>query len=190
MSPEFLSSLAAFVSALSWPLAAVSIVILLRKEISKLLQRVQSLNVAGAAIQLNSLVQAEISDARESLAESKEGLEVQVQPSKLDETMRRMIETDPVNAVAFAWGQLQDVLVELATKKNIRIDLRSIRDSVNKLKKNDFISDEMADAIVSLYKTYKQVIHSYDLPLDEDALGDYVILTAQTREVITKSLRA
>lgn len=163
--------------------------VLLRGEISHLLARVENLNVAGSAIQFNKLkARAEISVAAENLAESAEGAQIQQERPNLDETMLRMIKNDPAEAVIFAWKELQSVMVTLADKNRIWVDLRSIRKAADQLSEARLIPVEMADAIKSLYSTYKSAMHSYDFTLDFETLVEYVRLTIETRQAIEKQL--
>ncbi|MDX1124792.1 hypothetical protein GOL24_10800 [Sinorhizobium medicae] len=189
MTPEYISAIAALFGAVGWPIAIVTVVVLLRREITQLLGRLDQLNFGGTGFIFNkAAAKAEIKDAAENLAESIEGAEVSRQWPQLDQTMRVMIDTDPAGAVVFSWKQLEESLIKLADKHDVWLDLRSARKSAEQLREAGAISSEMAEAIKSLYSTYKSATHSYAFSLDKSSIEEYVIVTLETREAIEKTL--
>ncbi|MFK4771343.1 hypothetical protein [Rhizobium sp. ZW T2_16] len=188
MHAETINAVAALVGAIGWPLAIVVVVMMLRREISQLLSRLEHMNIGSTGLAFNKILKAEIIEAAESLAEAPEGGIAAPTKRALDKTMEKMIQNDPAGAVVFSWKQVQEVLVRLGDKHNVWLDLRSGRKTADQLCEVNAISSEMADVIKSLYSTYKRAIHSYDFAPDQSTVVDYVIVTQDTVEAIEKRL--
>ncbi|WP_395517193.1 hypothetical protein [Pseudorhizobium flavum] len=184
MTAEFINAIAALIGAISWPLAVVGVVLLLRREISQLLGRLDHMNFGGTRLAFDKQMKAEIIDAAENLAESAEGAHAAPAERKLDKTMMKMVETDPTGAIVFSWKLVQDALVDLSNKHGIWLDLRSARKSAEQLCMAGAISPEMAEVIKSLYSTYKRAIHSYDFAPDQQSIEEYVFLTQEAVQAI------
>jgi hypothetical protein len=187
MTPDLINAIATLVGAVGWPLAIVTIVFGLRREIAGLLARVENFNIAGTAVAFNNkAAKAEILDAGENLAESPEGSGVVQSETVIDPTMSKMIDNDPVNAIAFSWRSVESALVDLAHQHGLVLDLRSARKSAAQLSSAGIISPEMAEAIKSLYSTYKRAIHSYTIDFERASIEDYVRIANETERAILK----
>ncbi|SCX31874.1 hypothetical protein [Agrobacterium rosae] len=189
MSPELLTAIAAIFGSIAWPVAIIVVVIVMRREITHLLSRLEHVNFAGNGMSFNkAALKADIQDAAENLAESAETEATSTRRPALDLTMTALIDTDPVQAVVFSWRRLEQAMIELADAHNVWLDLRSARKSAEQLRGVGAISLEMAEVIKSLYSTYKSAMHSYNFALDKPSIEQYVLLTIETRDAILKML--
>ncbi|API53622.1 hypothetical protein BMW22_20205 [Rhizobium leguminosarum] len=185
MSPEYLSAIASLLSAVGWPVAVVTTVLVLRRELSGLLTRMKLVRFGSNEVGFDATsFETNNAVAAEKLSQSSEAAEVLKKPAPLDQTMAYMIETDPANAVIFSWQRLQRSMLDLAEAHGIHLDLRSGRKMGEQLRDASLISPQLADVIKSLYSTYKSATHSWEFLLESSAIEQYVVLTRETREAI------
>ncbi len=189
MSPEFLTAISSLCGAIAWPLSIFLVVVVMRREITQLLGRLEQVNIAGNGMSFNkAALKADIQEAAENLAESVEAEAASSRRPVLDPTMMALIDIDPVQAVVFSWKRLEAAMVELADRHNVWIDLRSARKSAEQLRQVGAISAEMVEVIKSLYSTYKSAMHSYDFALEKGSIVEYVLLTIESQDAIHKTL--
>jgi hypothetical protein len=184
MAPEWLNGVAAIISALSWPAALITIVFVLRRELSHLIRRIQGVNFAGSNVQFSKEIKDNIAEAQESFDTSAEAMSASETSPKIDQTMRDMIQKDPFEAMVFSWERLKGSIVELAARRGISLDLRSMRRCTNQLVAGNVISKEMADTIVRLNSTYKSIVRTEYFELDDSTVEDYVTVTLETKQAL------
>lgn len=169
--------------ALAWPVASVVIVILLRSKLVQLLDRIQDVSAVGVKASFRS----NVAEAQESLIQSNEIEEVDPkQEPQIDPIIIRKIESDPVEAISIAWFAVQEEIVEIGQKCNINTDRRQIGITISNLCKKNIISEEFANSLSELRKTYKSVVHSYEMNLERKDVEKYIGIAGKSLAILTK----
>jgi hypothetical protein len=107
--------IAALVSALAWPIAAVLMVALLRRSISKLLRRMRAMKYGDATLEFDAQVQ-QITAKVDELHET--ALATPQEPEALDR-YAKLAALAPSLAVMEAWKSVSDAVVELADMQQL-----------------------------------------------------------------------
>jgi hypothetical protein len=171
---EFLDALAKLLAALAWPVAAVSIVLVLRTEIKDLLSRLKRGKWAGAEFEF-----AEDVRAAEEAADIPRTPETQ----QLDAVAVEKATLDPRGAILSAWLDVEAALNILVERKNLgegytRITKRPTT-AIRLVQKAELLSPNHVNLFQDLRAMRNEAAHSTDFSPPADAVARYVRLAQE-----------
>ncbi len=171
---EFISSV---LSALAWPIAVISVVIVLRRPLRHLLSRLETFKGPG----VEATFQRQVEEAREEAALAVAGL-----PSvqKGDESQQERLEyvdllqladVSPRAAILETWLMIESALTEAAMDVDISPQARgSTIGLMEALKRQGVIGPEVESAVRRLRNLRNVVVHTQHLDISKDSVVDYV----------------
>ena len=180
---EFISSV---LSSLSWPLALIIIVIVLRRPLRHLLLRLESLKGPG----IEATFQRQLEEAKEEAALAVEGSteqenrERQTQFDRFD--LMQLAELSPRAAIVEAWLRVESALTQLAVMNGLQPNSRAnFLQLLALLGQRGLISPELVRPLKRLRNLRNVAVHEDDFTLSHESVIDYI----ETSDFIIRSLR-
>jgi hypothetical protein len=182
---EFISSV---FSSLSWPLAVVIAVVVLRRPLRHLLTRLESLKGPG----IEATFQRQLEEAKEEAVLAVEGPRPSGQQRNREHQAKgeyfdlfQLADLSPRAAIIEAWLRIESTLMQLALRNDVPLDSRAGFTSylIEQLSERGLFSSNLIRPLKRLRNLRNVAVHEGDFELSRESVIDYI----QTADFIVNS---
>ncbi|NPU13839.1 hypothetical protein HL666_24040 [Bradyrhizobium sp. 83002] len=155
---QFTSSI---VRSLAWPIAAVTIVLIFRKQLQHLLYQVRKIGGAGLNVELATQVQ-EVQRAGEAVELEQGGALASTMNDHLDPTLAQLAKTFPEAAVLQEYKTVERILLQIREILPDKRPHRTLNEVLNKLADQGFVSETVVTLFQSVRQARNMAAHATD----------------------------
>ncbi|WP_133256040.1 hypothetical protein [Rhodopseudomonas palustris] len=184
---DWLQFFSSMTSSLAWPIATVTIVLLLRMSVVKLLPRLRHFKYKD--------IEAQFSDGLKEVEDEASKLPIPTLPAPISaessERFNRILEASPSYAVLEAWLQVEAALQDLASQSELNIEKRSPTFQIlRQLRHQGILDDPTYAALKDLRSLRNLAVHPQeDLPITAEQAIRYKDLADQVIGAIRSTAR-
>lgn len=168
----------------SWPIAIIIIVIILRRPLGQAILTISRLRYKDFEAEFGKVLEDSESRGKElELPPPEDLIEISTEPirgSQPYDILSRLAEVSPRSAVAEAWRITELSLMEAAKLHDMEIDVKSPRNrrqAIHRLFKEIKLGDNFLELYESLRKMRNDAVHAYEFELDSRDAMRYVDLS-------------
>jgi hypothetical protein len=156
---------AGMTASLAWPIAFVISIVLFRKQLRVLLDRIKKLGAGGITAELSD--QVEKAQEKAELVRAEEGKSLD-HADRLDDATQQLIKRSPDGAVLRSFKELEGVLLQIREKIPDGRKGRNLNEVMRYLNDRDYVSGSVVELFQSLRRARNEITRAGEAQVTPD----------------------